>query len=420
MIDTERREKISRQIYNRKKAELNGDSSTVNNSGDTDDEDLLGYETVEPGLPKASSDSQKWWLESRRMAQSQVKPPGQMILNPRRPSNPFPKSEELDWVPVSRPTSYCSVASSQFEHIATPNNSNPLSSYTGMSGPRKLPPQYDDVTALSAKIGRLNLTEEPPLSKNQKQKPPPPPPRRREDTNYVARTTDSNIPPKPQPVPPLGKENQNKAQAPVPPPPGSDLAISRNTEASKRPPPVAKKPAHLKSDSPVHSFPPQNEKKFAPAGEEEKKPALPARVSKSSSASGEVAGRFDHASKINVPAHKPGIGDDKTALSGTGENVVRGKKIKGKPPPPTPARKVATVGPTAMPGMTRQEQGSGSKNAGINAAATPPNVETATTPKNMLPTQMQIHTDKQRQVDLLGEVGVDGSQIKGWEIMKPV
>ena len=73
-----------------------------------------------------------------------------------------------------------------------------------------------------------------------------------------------------------------------------------------------------------------------------------------------------------------------------------------------------------MPGMTRQEQRSGSKNAGINAAANLPDVATATTPKNVLPTQVEIHTDKQRQVDLLGEVGVDGSEIKGWETMKPV
>jgi hypothetical protein len=31
---------------------------------ETDDEDLLGYESVEPGLPPASSDRRKWWLDN--------------------------------------------------------------------------------------------------------------------------------------------------------------------------------------------------------------------------------------------------------------------------------------------------------------------------------------------------------------------
>lgn len=34
------------------------------NMEDTDDEDLIGYEAIEPGLPPASSDRRKWWLDN--------------------------------------------------------------------------------------------------------------------------------------------------------------------------------------------------------------------------------------------------------------------------------------------------------------------------------------------------------------------
>ena len=70
---------------------------------DTDDEDLLGYESVEPGLPPASSDRRKWWLDNGLPARSRVQPPSNdHFPNPKRPSNPFTPSPEPDWVDVKR------------------------------------------------------------------------------------------------------------------------------------------------------------------------------------------------------------------------------------------------------------------------------------------------------------------------------
>jgi hypothetical protein len=70
---------------------------------DTDDEDLLGYESVEPGLPPASSDRRKWWLDNGLPARSRVQPPSHdHFPNPKRPSNPFTPSPEPDWVEVKR------------------------------------------------------------------------------------------------------------------------------------------------------------------------------------------------------------------------------------------------------------------------------------------------------------------------------
>jgi hypothetical protein len=74
IVNEKRRDKISREIYERRKAELGGDTATLI-SHETDDEDLIGYDAIEPGLPPASSDRQKWWLESGKMARSSISPP---------------------------------------------------------------------------------------------------------------------------------------------------------------------------------------------------------------------------------------------------------------------------------------------------------------------------------------------------------
>lgn len=44
-----------------------GAVADITANGGTDDEDeddLIGYDSIEPGLPPASSDRRKWWLDS--------------------------------------------------------------------------------------------------------------------------------------------------------------------------------------------------------------------------------------------------------------------------------------------------------------------------------------------------------------------
>lgn len=55
VIDGALRETLSHEIYESRRAEVS--SSTLNNKVvDSDDEDLIGYDSIEPGLPPASSD----------------------------------------------------------------------------------------------------------------------------------------------------------------------------------------------------------------------------------------------------------------------------------------------------------------------------------------------------------------------------
>ncbi len=243
IIDEEYREKISHEIYERRKLDV-GDGTTGLNADDSEDEDLIGYDAIEPGLPPASSDRQRWWLENGKMARSAISAPKpvssshQAILNPNRPSNPYAPSEEPDWVSVprseSRLSSFSSMSTSPYEHV---NHSTLLSSSASSTTPRKLPPPYDP-SSLPARVGRINLNDD--IKSVQTDGPPPPPPRRQ-----TAMATTSVPSPSPSTTTqPPGRPVLANARAPQPPPPRPASAASQ-TPAPKGPPPVAKKPAHL-------------------------------------------------------------------------------------------------------------------------------------------------------------------------------
>ncbi|KAL3417842.1 hypothetical protein PVAG01_10851 [Phlyctema vagabunda] len=157
-VDEEHREALSREIYERRRVDVG--SSTANAADDdTDDEDLIGYDPIEPGLPPASSDSRKWWLDNGQPARSNIKPPQpDAIPNPQRPSNPYSLSDEPDWVTVPRPR-----AESQASIISpTPSKANgPALS----NGTRKLPPPFNasanSVSAISRGLSSTNISAKP-------------------------------------------------------------------------------------------------------------------------------------------------------------------------------------------------------------------------------------------------------------------
>ncbi|KAL8895651.1 MAG: hypothetical protein Q9207_008078 [Kuettlingeria erythrocarpa] len=96
-IDESRKEALSRALYEKRKHDL----AKPDANGEKTDEDLAGYDSIAAGLPPASSDRRKWWLDNGLPARSQVRPPQDNIaLNPKRPSNPFSPTSEPDWVMV--------------------------------------------------------------------------------------------------------------------------------------------------------------------------------------------------------------------------------------------------------------------------------------------------------------------------------
>jgi synaptojanin len=271
MIDESERDRISHELYSLRKSDV-GNAGANTTEGDTDDEDLMGYDAIEPGLPPASSDRRKWWLDNGKPARSQVRPPGpNSILNPNRPGNPFVPTDEPDWIEVPNPRrrkeSESSLSTSPFEHI----DHAMASGYAAGAGPRRLPPPYNQSQ------GSIHVKP----ADSAKRGPPAPPPRRQTGAPTKAPSKPVLNSPSTKPLPPprtstapnIGqviaparqdnpgtfvqpeKPPTARSRTPAAPPRSASAAsrtpaISQLAKSKSPPPPVAKKPAHLATSPP--------------------------------------------------------------------------------------------------------------------------------------------------------------------------
>lgn len=157
IVDESVREALSRQIYEKRRSEIGG---IVANSRieDSDDEDLIGYEPIEPGLPPASSDQRKWWLDNGKPAKSKIKPPQAGALpNPARKSNPYTPTDESDWVTVprmstARTNSLGRISSKAIVPLTVNATAKPKQL---IQSTRKLPPPFDPSAQLANKSEEL-------------------------------------------------------------------------------------------------------------------------------------------------------------------------------------------------------------------------------------------------------------------------
>lgn len=375
VVDEQLRESISKELYQRRKVDVGDATAHLGTGEDSDDEDLIGYDSIEPGLPPASSDRQKWWLDNKQPARAAVPVPkprnGQTIgLNPNRPSNPFGITEEPDWISIPRSSSKASLSSmssSPFEKVNLPNVMASASASTSSVPPRKLPPPYDP-SALLSKVGHMNLMDDHTPMGQAETPPPPPPPRR----------GTSTVGPKGQATPGNGFSISRVQTHPLPPPlrPTSAASytsytsqFSQNGKAGKPAPPVAKKPAHLATTSP-HSSPALSQGTL----DDDFRPPLPSRAN-----TGCLSGS-PHAQGLGAATRKP-VG------------------------PPNPGKNGA-AGAVGLPGMT----------GGVPSRRPAPPVQ----PKPQLqhPQQAQNQHQRQGSVDLLGSLG-DGQDVGGWDTLKP-
>ena len=362
IVDEQLRETISKELYQRRKADVGDATAHLGTGEDSDDEDLIGYDSIEPGLPPASSDRQKWWLDNKQPARAAVPVPkprsGQAVgLNPNRPSNPFGLTEEPDWISIPRSSSKASLSSmssSPFEKVSLPNSMASTSSIQ----PRKLPPPYDP-SSLPAKVGRINLMDDQTPMGHAETPPPPPPPRR--GTSGVAPNTGFGL-------------NRVQAQSqPLPPPlrPTSAAShvsqFSQNSKGGKPAPPVAKKPAHLTTTSPSSS--PGLSHSLM---DEDFRPPLPSRAQ----TGGPMGGH--QLPGLGAAARKP-VGLPNQGTNGTG------------------------LKPSSSIGGTT---------GGVPSRRPAPPVQ----PKPQLPQPNQHQ--RQGSMDLLGSLD-DSQNVGGWETLKP-
>ena len=144
VIDEKKKQEISEGLYKHRRAVVGGHTANTR-ADDTDDEDLLGYESIEPGLPPASSDRRKWWLDSGMPARSQVKAPSDgHVRNPQRAPNPFSATTEPDWVKVPRPNPPPprSLSIRERNTSAASSSLNENLERKAIAGSRKLPPVW--------------------------------------------------------------------------------------------------------------------------------------------------------------------------------------------------------------------------------------------------------------------------------------
>lgn len=369
-------------------------ASTLDPEDSEDDEDLIGYDPIEPGLPPASSDQQRWWLENGKMAKSTVAPPtstnggseySSVILNPSRPPNPFSATEEPDWVAVPRANSRLSsfsssISSSPYEHI---NHSTLLSTSASSSVPRKLPSTFESATS-PGRVGRININDESATISTQMNDAPPPPPRRQTNTST---THTSSISPTPTPLPIPQKSRTSSSQT-HPRVFSSSPQISP-ISFSKAPPAVAKKPAHLTAASPMGPSL-LEPSKFESLSDQSRKPQLSRRKTSN-------------------------ISDLTSRLEANGSGVLTGGMLKTKLAQPVsgnsgPSR-VSTYPNVSIPS-------GGVSLPGLEAHERKPVLP-------IRPQQQQLQARKpvpppianKPPIDLLG--ADMGSEMHGWETLKP-
>lgn len=262
VTDQTKKDQISTELYEKRRAVV-GDHTANYKGEDSDDESLYGYDSVEPGLPPASSDKRKWWLDNGMPARSTLKPPNDNhVPNPARPSNPFSPSNEPDWVKVERPDPppppRARVASGQ-------SNASQTSQATTASVSRKPPPPLKPEESApatpprpvnfdgSAGNGRVQLKQT--LRKTAPPKPNKPGLLRAESNQST--TSARSVPPPSEPRKVSNASSSAASTASYPPPPPRATSGTQHTRSPAPQPPPPRNTAAPTSDIAHPPLPPR-------------------------------------------------------------------------------------------------------------------------------------------------------------------
>ena len=148
VVDQPTKDKISSELYAKRRQAI-AQHQPSSKEFESDDESLIGYESVEPGLAPASSEKRKWWLDGGQPSRSTTKPPNETLVpNPVRPSNPFTPSNEPDWIKVEKPelpyrSSSVKSTASQYGGVRDRAKSQPRKFAPPYNGSPPMPSQLD-------------------------------------------------------------------------------------------------------------------------------------------------------------------------------------------------------------------------------------------------------------------------------------
>lgn len=270
VVDQAKRDKISSDLYEKRRAAVG--SHTASKGTESDDESLLGYDSIEPGLPPASSDKRKWWLDNGMPARATVRPPdGGYAPNPRRPSNPFAPTSEPDWIKVEKPNIPVSRTASVASNASRTNPAAfdkipwtlPPTLQPNDAAPPEKPPRPNQSSMQSADSARVHL-------KQTLRKPAPPKPNkpnllRSESRHSVSTVSSTSVTP---PVPLPRRKIGNPATSSVE---GESQASQGNKSSVDLP---------MRSNPPPQPPPPRSFKKVVSESHQNSTPPLPPRKTK--------------------------------------------------------------------------------------------------------------------------------------------
>ncbi|KAJ6015065.1 hypothetical protein N7540_009656 [Penicillium herquei] len=100
-VDQDLKDKMRRLLYAEKQRGSLSDS--INLLDLEDEEEPMPQGSIAPGLPPASSERNRWWLDNGAPGRTTLQPPQEgLAANVLRKHNPFSTDSEPEWVPSSR------------------------------------------------------------------------------------------------------------------------------------------------------------------------------------------------------------------------------------------------------------------------------------------------------------------------------
>ena len=200
VVDEARKEELTRKLYKKRAKEVNAKSFVTESEDDDEDDDddieeTIGYQSIEEGLPPASSDRRKWWLDGNAGVSSRLTPPEKgMRLNPNRAGNPWRDGADDEWIKVEKPNGTSSP-------LRKGNNAGTTTIATSDKKQKPEPPpsRHPQRTVAPPWAGD-RLTSNPSSSSRQAQSddetrtrtPPPPPQPRRPASNSLSKPLTTN------------------------------------------------------------------------------------------------------------------------------------------------------------------------------------------------------------------------------------
>jgi len=352
VIDEEKKDALVKKLYKKRAKEVKvraGDSveafEEISSEGD-DTESVMEYQSIQEGLPPASSDKRKWWLDGNKGARSTLRPPNDnVMLSKSREGNPWKETDEDDWVEVERPpipdnhvkpplNSGANSRASSRKPVPPPSRTTKRMVPPAWEGERLVPSGQAKVDAEMKSLRRPT----PPLPRGTSRS------RTRADSSPIHAPTNTVAATSPTTRPSIPQRSSSTAtvtrKQPPPKPNKPTTLVSSSSQValpqvSPLPGPAVPRAASIsRSEAAVapDSFPSRDGPSSGPHGldgafSDDRPPPLPRRTGTMSSTASFVSAPDTHSrtqTPIFIPASVSGL------TSGSSSSSLR----KGTPPPP--------------------------------------------------------------------------------------